>query len=186
MPRWAESTQTFEPDLGEQQHVTLERRLDADDGRQRFVVDDDELGGVLALVGSLGDDDRDRLADVADDVERERALRERGRERRRLGRQPEVGRGEDAEHAGRAHRLARVDRPDARVGHRGAHVRDVDRALEERVAHVGDERVRPVRMAGILLAQDPVAEDAHRRASGTAGRAGPGARARRCRTRCRG
>ena len=49
-------------------HEVLRRagRLDADDGRQRPVLDDDPLGGVLGEVAVTRDHHRDRLADVVD------------------------------------------------------------------------------------------------------------------------
>ena len=40
------------------------RLLDVDDDRQRLVLDVDQLEGVLGKVAALGDDHRDRLADV--------------------------------------------------------------------------------------------------------------------------
>ena len=46
----------------------LRRLLRVDDGRQRLVVDVDQVERVVRLVRRLGDDDRDGVADVADDV----------------------------------------------------------------------------------------------------------------------
>ena len=45
--------------------LVLQRLLGIDDGGQRVVVDEDELGRVLALVALLGDDGDDGLADEA-------------------------------------------------------------------------------------------------------------------------
>ena len=51
--------QTFVPTSGNSSTSPVERRFDADDRGQRLVVDDDEFGGVLTLVGPLGHDDGD-------------------------------------------------------------------------------------------------------------------------------
>ena len=56
---------TLVPRPREQMTSSVERLLGIDDGGQRVVVDDDELGGVLALVALLGDDGDDGLADEA-------------------------------------------------------------------------------------------------------------------------
>ena len=69
------------------------RLFDVDQCRQDVVVDDDCLGGVLALVGPLGDDHGDGLADVADLVDGEQTAGDRRVERRRHRLQPEVGSG---------------------------------------------------------------------------------------------
>ena len=48
--------------------------LGIDDGRQRLVVDVDELERIVRLMRRLGDDDGDDVADVADGVLRERVI----------------------------------------------------------------------------------------------------------------
>ena len=73
-------------DVREEQHLVLRRLVRVDDGRQRVVVDHHELGGVGARRAVLADDDRDDVADEANDVLRdERAAHRRldARERRR-------------------------------------------------------------------------------------------------------
>ena len=48
--------------------AVLGRQLRIDHSRQRFVVDVDQVERIVSLLCRLGDDDRDRIADVADDV----------------------------------------------------------------------------------------------------------------------
>ena len=52
----------------------LQRGLGVHHCRQLFQIEPDQLGGVLGLVAGLGDDDRDRLADMPDLVVREQRL----------------------------------------------------------------------------------------------------------------
>ena len=78
------------------------------------------------------------------------------------GVEPEIGRGEDADHAGLpAIASDDVDVGDPRVRHRRSHVGDVQRTVEERVVDVADERRRAGQEARVLHPDDPVAEDAH-------------------------
>ena len=72
------------------ERLLLGRALGVDDGLERLVLDDDRLGGASRLLGVLGRDDGDRLAVVADAIDREHrlvgeleAVRLAGRERRR-------------------------------------------------------------------------------------------------------
>ena len=96
-----------------------------DDRRQHFVVDVDQFGGVLGLVGRFGDDQRDAVADVADLALRQYRMR---RLLHRLavgaGDQPsarqsvdagQVVAGEDRDDAGRGLRLGGVDAADLRM-----------------------------------------------------------------------
>ena len=86
---------------GEQQRAAFQGGVVADHHGQRVVVDADQFGGVLALVAVVGDDHRDRLADVPDPVHGEQRLGPRAAERQRgrlaaaaavVGRRrPEVG-----------------------------------------------------------------------------------------------
>ena len=139
--------------------VSASSRVDVD--VERVVVDDHGLGGVGGLLAGLGDDGGDRLADVADAVAGEQRPGDGRVERRRDRLQAEVGRREDADHAGHRRRLGRVDRRDRAVGDRRADVGDVGRAGE-----LGDVvEVVEVHAAGgeelrVLLADDPIAEDA--------------------------
>ena len=52
----------------------LERALHVDDRVERLVLDADQLGGAARLLGVLGRDERDRLAEVEDAVDREHGL----------------------------------------------------------------------------------------------------------------
>ena len=52
----------------------LQRGLGIHHCRQLFQIEPDQLGGVLGLIAGLGDDDRDRLADMPDLVVREQRL----------------------------------------------------------------------------------------------------------------
>ena len=157
------------PDGGEQQDLVLQRGHRVDDHRQRVVVDDDEVGGVLTLVGPFRDHRGDRFADVADDLARERAGREHRRVRRRLRREPELVGGEDADDAGLPERLRGVDAGDPRVRHRRSHVGHVQGSVEERVGDVADEGRRAGQEARVLHPDDPVAEDAHSIGDGITG-----------------
>ena len=50
-----------------------------DDGRQRLVIDRDQLGRVARRGGGLGDDHRDRVADMPHPVARDRRMRRQHR-----------------------------------------------------------------------------------------------------------
>ncbi len=56
------------------ERLLLGRALGVDDGLERLVLDDDRLGRAARLLGMLGGDERDRLAVVADAVDREHRL----------------------------------------------------------------------------------------------------------------
>ena len=90
----------------------LQRIVDVGHAGQRLVVDDDRLGGIARLVAGLGDDRRDRFADEAHGVDRERVLRRRGG-LRSVG-ALEVGRLQQRLDAGANELLAGDDRDDAR------------------------------------------------------------------------
>ena len=51
--------------------IRRKRRFGADCGGQRLVADVDQFGGVLCLVQCLGDDERDRISDIADAITRQ-------------------------------------------------------------------------------------------------------------------
>ena len=99
---------------------------------QNFVIDIDQLGGVARLRGGLGDDERDRLADIAHPPFGQPAMRppehrrpvrplplERHPHRAEPGRR-QILAGIDRQHRRRRPRRRQVDRPDARVGVRRA------------------------------------------------------------------
>ena len=60
--------QTFVPCSGKRRISSGERPARVGGRRQRVVVDEDELGGVGACRAVLGDDHRDDLSGVADDL----------------------------------------------------------------------------------------------------------------------
>ena len=132
----------------QQRRALGERAVEADDGRQRFILHLDEVGRVARLVARLGDHHRDLLAGEADAVARQHwplrhdafhaAAAGEMRERRqgaeaRIG---DVGAGEDRDHAGRALRGARVDRANDRVGMVGAAEHRVELARQGPVAGI--------------------------------------------------
>ena len=110
-------------------------------GRQRFIVDHDLFGGILGLRDRLGDDERDRGADMAHAIGRQDVVRRHRHRRavaivqhdvrRRAGRGEmrnalqSVGQrilpGEHRKHARHGARLRCIDRADACVGVRRAH-----------------------------------------------------------------
>ena len=63
--------------LVQHRRAVLERLPRVDDDLERVVVDHDELGGVARELARLGDDRRDRLADVPHLADRERVVPER-------------------------------------------------------------------------------------------------------------
>ena len=138
MPSPGISKHTLVPASGNSSTSPVNAGLGVDHDRQRLVVDDDELGGVLALVALLGHDDGDRLADEADDVVGEERAGHRGREHEEVERhrrgEVEVGGGE--------HAHARPERPAAsEVSMPTMRAWAIDRP------HVGDVR-RPLERAG--------------------------------------
>ncbi len=125
-------------------------------GRQRLVLDPDQLGRVLGLRVGLRDHQRDGVADVSHPVRGEAAMR-RGEHRRAVGTlarerhrhraEPvarEVGAREHREDAGRRRGRGRIDRPDPRVG--------VHRAHDDGVGLAGKVHVR---VEAALAAQEP-------------------------------
>ena len=55
----------FVPDL---RRAVLDRFAGGSDRRERFVIDHDQFGGVLCLVGGIGDNEGDAITDAADPV----------------------------------------------------------------------------------------------------------------------
>ena len=144
-----------------------ERVFEVDDGGQRVVLDDHHVDGVARLGVGARHDDRDRVADVRDLVDREREVLGRLHVRRhgpcarhRTPRVAEVGAAVRGDHAGHAERGRQVDAADVRVGVGAAHERDRQRAGDREVVGVlrlaGEER-------GIFLAEHPRADDARGR-----------------------
>ena len=111
-----------------------DRGFGVDHGRQRLVLDLDQLERVLGDVAALGGDDRDRLADVAHAVQRDAALLDRrvGEAGQGSGDLGDVGAGHDQGHARQRLGPADIDRLDAGMGVRAAqrgrvqHVRQRD------------------------------------------------------------
>ena len=76
------------------------------------------LGGAARLLGMVGGDERDRLAEVANAVDREHGLVAELEPVALLAR--DIGVGEHRVHAGHRERLAELDRGDPRVRVRAA------------------------------------------------------------------
>ena len=130
----------------------MKRGLGVDDRRQFFDIPAHQLGRVFGLMAGFGDNDRDRLADVADLVVRQDRL-PRAKEfmlddrgpfawRRDLalghrGKHPQqIGPVERANHAGRANGTRQVDRANVTVRDRAAHQYHMQHAWQH---EVGDE-----------------------------------------------
>ena len=113
--------------LVHERRARRQRRLEVDDRVERLDVDDDVANRVFGDVAALGDDHRDRFADVADLLARERQLRprvkhragnrrRRDQERRRRAVVAEIGGRVDGDHARPLHAPPRRRRrDDARV-----------------------------------------------------------------------
>jgi hypothetical protein len=124
-----------------------QRGLDVHHRGQRLVLDADQIERVVGAVDVVGDHRRHRLPNEAHAAGRERTdlagHRQRGVggvDRHRPADRAEVGRHEDAHHAGRAPRGRHVDRSDARVRVRRAQHRGVQ---APRHGQIVDERSRP-------------------------------------------
>jgi hypothetical protein len=147
--------------VGEEQHLVGGGGLEVDDDRQRVVVDLDQVGGVLPLVGLLGEDGGDRLADEPHHVLRQElahhlVVRPAEQQRRR---EVDVGAGEHADDAGRRAGLPDVDRLDAGVCEWRPDEREMQRSDQVEVVGVAGAAREEGR---ILHAHDARAHDAHR------------------------
>ena len=147
--------------LGEEQHLVL-RGLDGiDDDGQRVVVDDHELRRIRAGHAVLAQDDRDDVADEADDVLRDdrapHTLLEHRNRRRPRRHAVQIGAGEDL-HVRQRLRRGGVEAVNARVREQRTHESDVQCPLERQVLDVGR---LPPQEAWILLSQHAISEDAH-------------------------
>ena len=146
---------------------------------ERLEVGDDEVGGVLGRVRVLGDDDGDRLADVADGAVGEDGLQvrvERLVERAEADRDPrervEVGGGEHGVDAGRVARRCRVDAEHPRVGRRRAHDAHVELAGP---VDIVDEAPGAAQQAAVLDAPHRAADGRHRACAPSCSTAAPAA-----------
>src|SRR5581483_10669516 len=114
--------------------VALRRALHVRDRGQRRVVDADPLGGAPGLLGRVGGDDRDGLAEVADAVDREHGLVGELEAVALLA--GHVGVREHRVHAGHRERLGEVEREDTRVRVRTAQGVTPEHAGRDEVARV--------------------------------------------------
>jgi hypothetical protein len=114
----------------------LGRAFHVDDGLERLVLDADLLGGTPGLLRVLRGDERDRLAEVADAVDREHRLVGELEPVRLRARH--VGVREDRVHSLHRERLRDVDLEDPRVRVRAADGVAPEHPRREQVARVGE------------------------------------------------
>ena len=112
----------------EQQNLVLDRLFNVDHDRQRFVLNDHQVGGVGPGLTGLGDDCHDRFTDITDRANRQEWATHLGGEvwivvRIQADRFEVVGR-EDPQHSGNVECAEDVDRLDRGVGHRRPQVGD--------------------------------------------------------------
>ena len=118
------------------ERLHLGRALGIGDGLERLVLDPHGSGRAPCLLGLLGRDDRHRLAEVADAIDREHGLiRELEAVRLRAG---NVLVRENRVDAGHRARLGRVDLEDASVRVRAAHGVPPEHPGGVEVARVGE------------------------------------------------
>ena len=135
------------------ERLLLGRPLGIDDELERLVLDPDLLGGPAGLLRVLGGDERDRLAEVADAVDREhRLVGELEAVELRAG---DVVVGENRVDARHRQRLGDVDRDDARVRVRAAQGVAPEHPRRPEVARVGE---LPRRLRGAVRARDALAD----------------------------
>ena len=142
------------------ERLLLERALHVDDRLEQLVLDDDRLEREACLLGVLGRDDRDGLADVPHAIDREHGLvGELEPVRLPAG---DVRVGEHRVDARLSERARDVDRADARVGVRAAQRVAPEHAGGGEVARVGE--VAP-HLRDRVVSQEPLADlaDAERR-----------------------
>ena len=151
--------------LLEQQHLVRRGGAQVDHRRQRVVVDLDQVGGVLPLVGLLGQHGGHRLADEAHLVGGQPGPDHAvGGHREQLGRdQVDVGAGEHGHHAGRPSGLLDVHGGDPRVREWGPDQRQVQRTGQPIVGQVIGVGGAPREEHRVLVADYARAHDAHRR-----------------------
>ena len=163
------------PGRGKKQGLVLDRGRGPDHRGQRLVVHADQVGGVLALVPAVGEDQRDRLADEPHRVRREQRLRPWAAERHRAAFAAAAGAvirwwrrqvvhvldGQHRDDSWLAHGCARVDAGDARVCHRATHERKARRPVKFRRPQVVDVDPADCQQPGILRPYHPGTQDAH-------------------------
>ena len=153
----------------------VQRRADLKHRRQRFDVRGDELGRVLRDVPALCDDQRDRVAHVADIGIRQRAERSRRSHRahhrlpHRMQPRVQVSGGEHGDDSGQRPGLLDVDAAELAVCHGAADERRVQHAGHD---HVVDVASAPGQQPRVLPAAHRLADvppRGHGRAGGRAG-----------------
>ena len=162
--------------------VGAESVIERSDRRQRFVVDTERAERVFGLSGGLGNDERDRLTRVRDDVlgqDLGTGRRDEARVRHEQRQPPErrdVGGHQHVDHARLPARFGRIDADDARVGMRAPVDRDVKQA---RVRHVVDVAAAPGDQPRVLAAAHSGAEQSLTHRGSSAAAAGDVQRVRR-------
>ena len=129
--------------LVDDRRAGLHRLLDVEHRRQRFVVDADLRQRLEGFALAVGDDGDDRLALVANLVDRERRLvilAEIDQAEQRVEIARHVGAADDPPHAGLALRFGEVDAADARMGVRAAQHLEMQHALQLVVVEIGRGR----------------------------------------------
>jgi hypothetical protein len=147
------------------------RLLEVHDRRQRLVLGDHRLGGIVGGVLAAGQHHRHRVADVTDLADRERQMRrrfhigsDRPGARQRTGPLPlQIWAGEGGHHPGQGQGRRHVDGADAGVRHRAAHHGGVQRTRHHQV---GDKTSFTAEQGRILPAPDPGADDSWRNLDG--------------------
>ena len=150
----------------EQQACGAARRLAVGNRRQRFDVERDGVECVLGQRRAVGDNDGDRLADVAHFVVGDDRLLVRRELRQQLQPQADgwdfgqifagdIGGSEDGVHAGTLARRRSVDRTDAAVRDRASQEHGMQRAGAR---HVVDELAAAAQEPQVLQALDRAAD----------------------------
>ena len=136
----------------------IERRHRIDHCRQRFVIHVDELERVLGEIAVAGDHHRDRLADIAHAIDRNRPAFDRRLDADREARRQrlDLGAGDHGDNAGRPPRGGQVDRADVGMRMRGAKNSGVTRA--RRYADIVDEAAAAGEQRQVFDALDRLAD----------------------------
>ena len=124
-----------------------------DHGLARRIFDLDQLGGVLGNVAAFRHDQRNRLADIAHAIDRQRPLvhRRLERDQKRIGELADVIAGNDRPHAVERQRGGRVDADDVGVRMRRAeHMRVQGAGLDRQIIGIAPA---PGEQARVFLAQ---------------------------------
>ena len=125
-----------------------------DHRRQRPIVDRHQLGGVLGDIAALRHHQRDRLADIAHALDRQRPLLHRHLDdgEKRVRQFADVLPGDDGPHAVMRQRRARIDAGDLGMGVRGADDMGVQGA--DRNRQIVGIAAAAAKQRGVLLAED--------------------------------